>query len=100
MARIGRNTSKRAPSVAVLQFLTAPQFEQLYVRYSEDSPDVLRGLDLHIPSRSKVGVVGKTGGGKVSVMKAALPSSPYVLINIMAPTAVNFRYATYSPGLR
>jgi ABC-type transport system involved in cytochrome bd biosynthesis fused ATPase/permease subunit len=66
MARIGRNTSKRAPSVAVLQFLTAPQFEQLYVRYSEDSPDVLRGLDLHIPSRSKVGVVGKTGGGKVS----------------------------------
>jgi len=42
------------------------------LRYRPGLPFVLKGLDLHIPSGSKVGVVGRTGAGKSTLMVALL----------------------------
>ena len=38
-------------------------FEGVKLRYRPELPLVLKGLDIHIPSGSKVGVVGRTGTG-------------------------------------
>jgi len=42
------------------------------LRYRPGLPLVLKGLDLHIPGGSKVGVVGRTGAGKSTLMLALL----------------------------
>lgn len=39
-------------------------------RYREGLDLVLRGVDLHIHPREKIGVVGRTGAGKSSLMLA------------------------------
>jgi ABC-type multidrug transport system fused ATPase/permease subunit len=41
-------------------------------RYRPELPLVLKGLNLHIPSGSKVGVVGRTGAGKSTLMVALM----------------------------
>ena len=40
------------------------------LRYRPNLPLVLKGLNLHIPARSKIGVVGRTGAGKSTIMVA------------------------------
>jgi len=47
-------------------------FVQTKLRYRLGLPLVLKGLDIHIPARSKVGVVGRTGAGKSTLMVALL----------------------------
>jgi len=44
----------------------------LKARYREDLPIVLKGLDFEVPSGCKVGVVGRTGSGKSSLLNALL----------------------------
>jgi ATP-binding cassette subfamily C (CFTR/MRP) protein 1 len=48
------------------------EFVQTKLRYRQGLPLVLKGLDIHIPARSKVGVVGRTGAGKSTLMTAIL----------------------------
>jgi ATP-binding cassette subfamily C (CFTR/MRP) protein 1 len=40
------------------------EFQRVKLRYRPDLPLVLKGLDLTLPSHSKVGIVGRTGAGK------------------------------------
>lgn len=47
-------------------------FVRTKLRYRPGLPLVLKGLDIHIPARSKVGVVGRTGAGKSTLMTAVL----------------------------
>ena len=47
-----------------------PQIRDLCLRYREDLPPVLKGLNLFIPGGSGVGVVGRTGAGKSSLIAA------------------------------
>lgn len=54
------------PSAGVIEFVAAK------LRYRPDLPLVLNGLDIRIPARSKVGVVGRTGAGKSTLMVALL----------------------------
>ena len=47
-------------------------FTSAKLRYRENLPLVLKGLDITIPKRSKVGVVGRTGAGKSTLMVSLL----------------------------
>ncbi|KAL9225575.1 hypothetical protein vseg_001480 [Gypsophila vaccaria] len=46
------------------------QFQDLHIRYSADLPLVLKGITCTIPARVKVGVVGRTGSGKSTLIHA------------------------------
>ncbi|XP_021744390.1 putative ABC transporter C family member 15 [Chenopodium quinoa] len=46
------------------------QFENLHVRYSPALPMVLKGITCTIPAKMKVGVVGRTGSGKSTLIQA------------------------------
>ncbi|KAL7546200.1 hypothetical protein ACHAWF_009539 [Thalassiosira exigua] len=44
------------------------EFKNYQLRYRPDLPLVLKGVDIIIPSRAKVGIVGRTGSGKSTLM--------------------------------
>lgn len=46
------------------------RFQHVYMRYADDEAPVLKGLDLVIKPREKVGIVGRTGAGKSSLIAA------------------------------
>lgn len=54
------------PSAGEIEFIDTK------LRYRNGLPLVLKGLDIHIPARSKVGVVGRTGAGKSTLLTALL----------------------------
>ncbi|XP_025405942.1 probable multidrug resistance-associated protein lethal(2)03659 isoform X3 [Sipha flava] len=45
-------------------------FKNFYLRYSLDTPHVLKNLNIKIESMEKVGIVGRTGAGKSSLIGA------------------------------
>ncbi|XP_022904684.2 ATP-binding cassette sub-family C member 4-like isoform X1 [Onthophagus taurus] len=45
-------------------------FNDMGLRYSDDSPLVLRNLDIVVEPKEKVGIVGRTGAGKSSLIAA------------------------------
>lgn len=47
-------------------------FDGALLRYRPELPLVLKGLDLKIPAGSKIGVVGRTGAGKSTLMVALM----------------------------
>lgn len=46
------------------------KFEDLNLRYSENSELVLKNLNFFIQSNEKIGIVGRTGAGKSSIIQA------------------------------
>ncbi|KDR83121.1 hypothetical protein GALMADRAFT_263529 [Galerina marginata CBS 339.88] len=46
--------------------------ENLSARYSKSGPEVLHGLNFHVTSGQRVGIVGRTGSGKSSLTLALL----------------------------
>jgi ATP-binding cassette subfamily C (CFTR/MRP) protein 1 len=45
-------------------------FQSVVLRYRDDLPAVLRGIDCEIKPKEHIGVVGRTGAGKTSIMMA------------------------------
>lgn len=45
------------------------EFRDVWFRYSDDHPWVLRGITLHIPHGKAVGLVGRNGAGKSTLVK-------------------------------
>jgi ABC-type bacteriocin/lantibiotic exporter with double-glycine peptidase domain len=50
-------------------------FEKLSAKYSKEGPTVLDNLEVHIKSGEKVGIVGRTGSGKSTLVCASNRSS-------------------------
>ncbi|XP_014216262.1 multidrug resistance-associated protein 4-like [Copidosoma floridanum] len=46
------------------------EFKAVYMRYTDEDPPVLKGLTLKIRPSEKVGIVGRTGAGKSSLISA------------------------------
>jgi ABC-type multidrug transport system fused ATPase/permease subunit len=46
------------------------QFENYKLRYREELQPVLKGINLTIHSRKKIGIIGRTGAGKSSIFQA------------------------------
>ncbi|KAF8318754.1 ABC protein [Clavulina sp. PMI_390] len=44
------------------------EFDNVFVSYREGLPSVLQGISLHIRGGEKIGIVGRTGAGKSSMM--------------------------------
>lgn len=51
-------------------------FENVTLRYSNVSPEVLKGISFEIKEREKIGIVGRTGSGKSSILAALLRLAP------------------------
>eukprot|EP00039_Didymoeca_costata_P001601 m.53653 g.53653 ORF g.53653 m.53653 type:complete len:1321 (-) comp10876_c0_seq1:105-4067(-) len=62
--------SKQWPSKGAIEF------KDLHLRYDEDGDDVLRGLNCSIQGGEKIGIVGRTGAGKSSIIAALFRLSP------------------------
>lgn len=45
-------------------------FEDVELRYRPDLPTVLKGLNFAVRSGEKVGIIGRTGAGKSSIVQA------------------------------
>lgn len=45
------------------------EFKNVQFRYAEDEPDVLKGVDLYIPSGSMMALIGASGSGKTTLAK-------------------------------
>lgn len=48
----------------------AVNFDNVWFRYSDKLPWVLKGLNFSIPAGQKIGVIGRTGSGKSSLIQA------------------------------
>jgi ABC-type multidrug transport system fused ATPase/permease subunit len=48
------------------------EFKGMCARYRTDLPDVLKGIDLHIKGGEKIGIVGRTGAGKTTIINSLL----------------------------
>ncbi|XP_053998357.1 ATP-binding cassette subfamily C member 4-like isoform X2 [Hylaeus anthracinus] len=73
--KFAKNTDKQAialPANAPKNWPTEGLivFKNVYLRYAEDEPPVLKNLNLVIRSGEKVGIVGRTGAGKSSLISA------------------------------
>lgn len=44
------------------------QFEKAEMRYRQGLPLVLKGMDLHVKGGERIGIIGRTGAGKSSIM--------------------------------
>jgi len=44
------------------------KFEQAEMRYRPGLPLVLKGMELHVKGGERIGVIGRTGAGKSSIM--------------------------------
>ena len=76
MIDLPNETSQEAQSLPVVPVKTDVrlsgdiEFDQYAMSYRSDTPRILNGLSLTIPAGKKVGIVGRTGAGKSSLMQS------------------------------
>jgi ABC-type multidrug transport system fused ATPase/permease subunit len=85
--------------------------DDLWFRYSTELPWVLKGISLHIKPREKIGIIGRTGSGKTSLIQSLFLLYPYEkghirlngkepIVDIdLATYRYNFSYISQDPVL-
>ena len=68
--------SRRSESL-VSTTSAAVRIENLWFKYGEDLPWVLKGLNLEFRSGEKIGIIGRTGSGKTSFVQALFHLYPF-----------------------
>ncbi|GAB6032438.1 ATP-binding cassette sub- C member 11 [Chamberlinius hualienensis] len=58
--------SKAWPSHGIIQF------QNVFLKYQPETPPVLQGLNVTIKGGEKIGIIGRTGAGKSSIIQAIL----------------------------
>ncbi|TQE98381.1 MAG: ABC transporter ATP-binding protein [Spiribacter salinus] len=76
---LGLWTPVSTESTQDLTFQRQIELDLVYFQYSPDEPNVLSGVNLTIPKGSRVGIVGKTGSGKSTLMD--------ILMGLLDPTS-------------
>ena len=63
---------KEIPCENIDEYIESPalSLKELWFRYEKDSPDILRGVSLEVPSGSISAIVGGNGAGKSTMLKA------------------------------
>ena len=75
--------SNRRQDANTLPFDNRIEFENLHFGYLETEPEVLSNVNLSIPKGSRVGIIGKTGSGKSTLMD--------ILMGLLEPTGGRIR---------
>jgi ATP-binding cassette, subfamily B, bacterial PglK len=82
-----RQSTQVEPATAQLQWQQCPReeivLEDLSFRYAADRPPALQDIDLRIPARAIVGLVGANGSGKTTLMD--------LIAGLLAPTTGELR---------
>ena len=77
------STRNRRRQSDALPFDDRIEFDSLHLRYVVTEPEVLTDINLTIPKGSRVGIVGKTGSGKSTLMD--------ILMGLLEPTGGRIR---------
>ena len=72
------------------------QFENVKFRYFKSGPTVLNNLSLTIPAKQKVGIVGRTGAGKSSLIAALFWFDQSVMLDAISSAENNYEWTTFS----
>lgn len=78
----GKSAENECPDTP-LQFNSELRIESLYFRYQNSETDVLKNINMTIPSGSSIGLVGKTGAGKSTLVD--------ILLGLLEPTSGQIR---------
>ena len=70
--------TNRRQQISELPFREHIEFKNVHFRYAENEPDVLAGINVTIQRGNRVGIVGKTGSGKSTLMD--------ILMGLLEPT--------------
>jgi ATP-binding cassette, subfamily B, bacterial PglK len=91
----GNERPSKGPLPAPLAPRTAITLKDIYFTYPGAHAPVLKALDLHIPARSTVGLVGATGSGKTTTVDLILgllrPEKGKLLVDATVITQENIR---------
>jgi ATP-binding cassette subfamily B protein len=85
----------RLPPPPALEFHHDICFDNVTFRYTDDGPLVLDGLTLRIPRGARVGIVGKTGSGKSTIVDLLMclldPTDGSILVDGQSLTGLRKR---------
>jgi ATP-binding cassette subfamily B protein len=91
----GGTTAHKGINTEEINLKSELVFRDVWLRYHDDSPWVLMGMNLSIPIGSRVGVIGKTGSGKSTLLDVVMgllaPTRGAIFIDGVELTAANLR---------
>lgn len=92
-ALLTRPEPDAAPDVPAMAFTTAIRLDKVDFAYTQDRGPALSGISLDIPKGARVGLAGKTGSGKSTLMDLILgllePGAGEISVDGVALTAAN-----------
>ena len=70
--KIQSKKESRLKNQVIIDFNPSIKLKNFKMKYREELPLVLKGIDLEIEAGEKVGIIGRTGAGKSSIIQSLL----------------------------